>query len=120
MLTKACARSWKNVRRSSPAARAWTCRRSIRGGDGSARSVVLVALALANARAQLGRHRRPRLVHLRVHRERLLVGPELQEREPIRVGDALEDLELLAAGLLARLGAAPLVHLRQLVALARR
>src|SRR6266487_3135500 len=48
-----------------------------------------------------------------------LVRPALEQREPVGIGDTLEDLELLAAGLLPRVGAAGLVRLRQLRALAR-
>src|SRR5262245_51652912 len=57
-------------------------------------------------------------VELGVHVERGLVDPPLEQRQLVGIHHALEDLELLAAGLLHGLRAAGLVGLRQLGALA--
>src|SRR5712691_4995965 len=80
--------------------------------------VVLIVFALA-AHAQLGSERRARGIQFRVHVERGLIGPALQEHQPVGVRGAPEDLELLAAGLFHRLGAAGDVGLRQLGAFPR-
>src|SRR5207253_142108 len=82
--------------------------------------VVLVVFALAIADAQLRPQGRASGVQLRMRVERRLVGPALQQRQLVGIENALEDLELLAAGLLHALLATRFIGLRQFRTLARR
>src|SRR4051812_22731864 len=75
------------------------------------RALVLIVLALARALAQPLWQRRARGLQFRVVVERLLALPQFQEREFVGVEDALEQLELLTAGILARRLAARLESL---------
>src|SRR5262245_45050742 len=84
----------------------------------SANPLVLVILALAAARPQFGKQRRSSAVEARVRFQRRLIAPALEQREPVGVQGALEDLELLAAGLLHHLRAAGAIRLRELGSLA--
>src|SRR4029453_397405 len=84
-----------------------------------ARPLVLVVLALAGSRPELRPKGRTRVVQFRVHVQSGLIDPTLQQHQPVGVRHALEDLELLAAGLLGRLRAAGLLRLGQLGALSQ-
>src|SRR4030095_8471510 len=81
---------------------------SPRPGRDLARPVLLVVSPFAAAATQRGSERWPRAVEARVHVQRGLVGPALEQGQPVGVRDTLEDLELLAAGLLPGLRAAGL------------
>src|SRR5262245_39927701 len=111
--------SWRSIRyhgtSSAPAGAPSTSRTptsSQRATTRLARPAVLIVLALAAARAQLRAEGWTGLVELGMHIQGGLVGPPLEQGQPVGVDDALEDLELLAPGLLHHLGAARLVRLR--------
>src|SRR4029079_342781 len=85
----------------------------------SARAVVHVVLSLADAGAQLRAQRWAGAIEACMDVERGLVNPALQQHDRVRVSDALEGFELLAARLFHRLRAAGLVRLRELCAFSR-
>jgi hypothetical protein len=65
-------------------------------------AIVLVILALAGAAAQPFRQRRPAGLQLGMVVKRGLALPQFDQREFVGIGNALEDLELQATGVLAR------------------
>src|SRR4051794_13844310 len=77
------------------------------------RAVVFVVLALAAAEPQALRQWQAGGVAFWVCVERRLIGPQFEQGELVRVERALENLELLAAGLGHALLAARLHRLRQ-------
>src|SRR5690349_4270361 len=87
-------------------------------GDGLPRAVVGVVLALAGAGAQAFGQGRTGGLQLGVLGQRLGAVPQFEQREFVGVLDALEQLEMLAAGVLARLLAARLESTREFGAFA--
>src|SRR5438132_10670884 len=82
------------------------------------RPVILIVFALAAADAQFGPRCRARAVQFCMGIERGLVAPPFEKRQFVGVERALENFELLAAGLFHAFFAAGLHHLRELGALA--
>src|SRR5436853_1190104 len=82
------------------------------------RALVLIVLALARALAQTFGQWRSGGLQLRVVVERFLAFPQFQQREFVGVEDALKQLELLTARILAGSFAARLEGLREFGAFA--
>src|SRR3984893_7274676 len=94
-------------------------RRPNRSGYHLPGPLVLVVFALATARAQLRLHGRSSGVQFGMSVESGLVGPALQQSQPVWIERALKDLELLAARFFHALLAARSVYLRELGTLSR-